>query len=137
MNPKFIKLFNQKDNIMKNFDTNAANATFSNVGNQETSTREFSCITDYYPWSLFLDPNYVRSVCASETSEEVTPSEASPEEAPAVTEPASQIASAMLGGPTRVRCVTRDKGAADQNSKENFDQLLAFGKAHDTIVKVK
>ena len=90
MNPKFIKLFNQKDNIMKNFDTNAANATFSNVGNQETSTREFSCITDYYPWSLFLDPNYVRSVCASETSEEVTPSEASPEEAPAVTEPAEE-----------------------------------------------
>lgn len=73
-----------------------ANATFSNVantvefstnsGNQEPSTREiiFHDFGDCYPWNQFLDPNYLRGY-TSETSEEVTPSEASPEEAPAVT----------------------------------------------------
>lgn len=96
MNPKIIKLFNKKDNIMKNFDKNDVNTTFSNVantvefstnsGNQETSTREiiFHSFGDCYPWNQFLDPNYLRGY-TSETSEEVTPSEASPEEAPAVT----------------------------------------------------
>lgn len=85
---------------MSNFENNEtmSSATYSianvantvefstNSGNQETSTREISFhdFGDCYPWNQFLDPNYLRGY-TSETSEEVTPSEASPEEAPAVT----------------------------------------------------
>ena len=56
---------------------------------------------------------------------------------PAVTEPASQVAAAMLGTQTRVRCVTKGKNAVSADETGNFDQLLAFGKSHDSIIKVK
>lgn len=63
----------------------------TNSGNQETSTREiiFHDFCDCYPWNQLKDPNYLRGY-TSETTEEVTPSEALPEEAPVVTEQAEE-----------------------------------------------
>ncbi len=56
---------------------------------------------------------------------------------PEVLTPAAGIASALLGQPTRVRCVKKGKAAPCPGSKDPLDDLLAFGQQHDSIVTIK
>lgn len=56
---------------------------------------------------------------------------------PAVLEPATRIASALLGQPMKVRCTLKGKTNPMTGGKDPLQDLLAFGKQHEDIVTIR
>ena len=55
---------------------------------------------------------------------------------PQVLEPAARVASALLGGPTRVRCGQKGKNAAPSGGQDPFRSLMEFGETHNDVITI-
>ena len=56
---------------------------------------------------------------------------------PQVLEPAARVASALLGGPTKVRCVLKGRLNHQTSGEDPLQTLLGFGQQHDEIITIK
>ncbi len=56
---------------------------------------------------------------------------------PQVLEPAARVASALLGGPTSVRCVKKGNLSSKPVEGDPFQNLIGFGQQHDDIISIK
>lgn len=53
-----------------------------------------------------------------------------------VSEPASRIASALLGRSVRARCVLRGRKQSDPGGEQVFQSLMDFGEQHSDVIKI-
>ncbi len=56
---------------------------------------------------------------------------------PEVLDPAARIAAALLGRPVKVACILKGKNFPKAGGKDPLNDLLDFGRAHDSIVTIK